>query len=191
VNTKKLVLGLTVFLCACAGQAEPRFVTLTLPGTNLVAIGGFGRELVLSEFETAELVCHPRFGFNPGGANAELPYTYLSLLKDGNQYAITLRRGDRQSGELTNSRDVPVVIQGPGTIQFYGQNSNVADFCTFRIEPQNFPPDKTITLPPGTNAFIVTMESSTNLVFWSSATNGVYAPTESAKFFRLKVQRIP
>jgi hypothetical protein len=86
----------------------------------------------------------------------------------------------------------PVVVAGPATIRltaYYTLGTPKGlGFCTFRISPEAFPPDRTILLPPGTNQARIALECSTNLVHWSAATNGVYGPLPEAKFFRIKLE---
>ncbi len=58
---------------------------------------------------------------------------------------------------------------------------------TVKITPESYDPNKTLILPPGTNQVYVGMESSTNLVNWANATNGIYGSPDVARFFRLKM----
>jgi len=67
-------------------------------------------------------------------------------------------------------------------------NSQIA-MCTLKIEPESFPPDKTILIPAGGGAN-VGMECSTNLIDWVPANLGVYTNQPAAKFFRLKAERV-
>ena len=41
-------------------------------------------------------------------------------------------------------------------------------------------------MPHGTNAVSVSLEVSTNLTHWATATNGVYVTGETPRFFRIK-----
>lgn len=45
-------------------------------------------------------------------------------------------------------------------------------------------------LSSGTNQVFVTLESSTNLVNWSTATNGVYGSPDEARFFRIHMEEV-
>ena len=58
---------------------------------------------------------------------------------------------------------------------------------TVKIIPETYDVNKTVILPPTTNQVQVTMESSTNLVTWVTATNGIYGSPDSARFFRIKL----
>jgi hypothetical protein len=87
----------------------------------------------------------------------------------------------------------PISMAGPAMVTL---NSNFADrgaepaFVTFEITPQSFPPGQTLIVPPGTNQVLVTLECSTNLVNWLSATNGVYGSPTEAKFFRIRGSKV-
>jgi hypothetical protein len=50
---------------------------------------------------------------------------------------------------------------------------------------EQYPPDKTLITLPGTNSCTVTLEGSTDLVHWSTATNGTYTVPQ-AMFFRIR-----
>jgi hypothetical protein len=63
--------------------------------------------------------------------------------------------------------------------------------ATFDVSPQPFGPDKTITVPAGAGGANVIMESSSDLVNWTAATNGVYANLPAARFFRIRAERVP
>ena len=69
-------------------------------------------------------------------------------------------------------------------------NETSPAFATLEITPEPFPPTKTITIEPGTGGAAITLEASTNLVNWTSATNGVYTNLMEATFFRIKAERI-
>jgi hypothetical protein len=64
-------------------------------------------------------------------------------------------------------------------------------YATIRLTPESFPPDKTIIIPEGTAGATITLECSTNLLNWSTATNGFYSGTNSSKFFRIRAERAP
>lgn len=62
--------------------------------------------------------------------------------------------------------------------------------CTVRVSPEAFPPDRAVLVAPGTNQTRVTLECSTNLLNWFTATNGIYGPLPEAKFFRIKTEPV-
>jgi|GEM_PF-4432652 len=79
----------------------------------------------------------------------------------------------------------PFIVAGPATLRVLNGG---ATLVTYKYLPNTFDPNKTLILPPGTNLVNVTMQSSTNLVNWVTATNGVYGSTNSAMFFRVNIQ---
>ena len=63
--------------------------------------------------------------------------------------------------------------------------------ATFRLSPNFADPQKTaIVLPGPDNTAVVTMQSSTNLVDWFPATNGIYGGNV-ARFFRIDLKKVP
>jgi len=97
--------------------------------------------------------------------------------------------------QLVLGIQTPLIMTGPATIVFQDMALNRSPenlaFLTFELTPLSFPPDKTLIVLPGTNGANVTLECSTNLVDWSTATNGVYNNLPSAKFFGIKAERLP
>ena len=87
--------------------------------------------------------------------------------------------------------NVGAIIRGPATFSLtsttVGPGNQFNRFMTVKITPVSFPPDKTLIVPPGTNQVQISLESSTNLVNWATATNGVYGSPIEAQFFRLKM----
>ena len=78
-----------------------------------------------------------------------------------------------------------LVVAGPASIKVYD-----GSMATFRLTPEPYPPDRSILVAPGSGGATVTLECSTNLVDWTSTTNGVYTNLPVAKFFRIKADRI-
>ena len=62
--------------------------------------------------------------------------------------------------------------------------------ATFKITPDQDPPDRTVVVPGGPGGATVTMECSTNLVHWEPAVGGSYTNLPGVKFFRIKLDRI-
>jgi hypothetical protein len=111
----------------------------------------------------------------------------LEIIKDG----ATATYGGYASGQTPFT---PLVVAGPAILRLtisknFGCGSSNPDVvtCTFRTSPEAFPPDRTMIVLPGTNQTSVTLECSTNLIDWTSATNGVYGPMPEAKFFRINL----
>ena len=93
----------------------------------------------------------------------------------------------RDGAWLLYQDERPLVLAGPASIELRG-NGGIA---TFKLLPDSYPPDRSILIAPGTGGAAISLECSTNLVDWSSATNGVYANPPVAKFFRIRADRIP
>jgi hypothetical protein len=84
----------------------------------------------------------------------------------------------------------PVVIAGPATIQIVSGSSNA--FATFSVEPAPFPPGRTVTVGAYSGNVQVTMQMSTDLVNWTTATNAqVYTNSPDARFFRIQLNNNP
>jgi len=77
-------------------------------------------------------------------------------------------------------------VAGPATIT----PDYVGALLTVKITPESYDPNKTLIVPPGTNQVMITLESSTNLVSWSTATNGVYGSPDAARFFRIRMDKL-
>ena len=165
---KAILLALTMLTIS----ARAGIVTLTA-NTNDVA------ELRIGPYEVAELVSYPAVMNSDGGS--------LVVVKDGKTipYRLPFWPGAQTAIDT-------LIVAGPATIQFRmsGAPNTRAGLCTFRVSPEAVPPDRTILVPPGTNQTQITLECSTNLVHWFSATNGIYGPLPEAKFFRIKAERL-
>lgn len=178
-TAKKILKGLG--LCAlllCAGVASgqsSRFTTITaVSRTNNMIVTN---SVTIPAGEAARVVsAHPvQWTFYSGQASPTIA-TYATLFKDGGQFEVF--KDD--------------VVEGPATIQIWAalaQNQNPAVWMTLERLPQAFPPDRTLLLPQGSNSVAVALECSTNLVHWSTATNGIYGTPDAAKFFRIRAER--
>jgi hypothetical protein len=135
-------------------------------------------EIQIGEYESFKVV-------SASHASNLAPAAYF--LKDGKKIDIPLPSyaGFVPLVDLTGPAIVRLESTGGALTTFNG-----ADWLTLEIQPQVFDANKSITLAPGAGAAI-TLESSTNLVNWSSATNGVYTNVPSAMFFRIKAERLP
>jgi hypothetical protein len=164
-------LWLLVMCCALwRAHGEERFVTIQVGG-DFSGGPAETNELAIAVYEVAELVYFPSFG-GP----------VLHILRDGATF--TYIPGD------FNPVARPV-IGGPALLRLRNQVSGNKVICTFKVTPQSFPPDKTIVIPEGTEGATITLECSTNLISWATATNGIYTGTNGAKFFRIRADRIP
>ena len=82
------------------------------------------------------------------------------------------------------------VIAGPATIQLTQiSNYQPGAFATIAVEPGPFPPGQTATIGANTGNVQVTMQTSTDLVNWTTAMSGqVYTNSSAARFFRIQLQ---
>lgn len=89
----------------------------------------------------------------------------------------------------------PLVVSGPATIQLYQVDTGsnfpalfATSLATFDIQPSPFPPNKAQILGPNSGNVQVTMQVSTDLVNWTTASNAqVYTNSPDARFFRIQL----
>jgi hypothetical protein len=161
------ILILVAGCCVVSAQTE-RYVTVTAKPVEPSPRAT--NTCVITEGEAAEIV-----SMMPNSS-------YLTIEKDGISFD-----SYRQATENPGGRGT--VIKGPATFRLLAQSST-ASYLTLKVMPESFPPDRTLILPPGTDQVQITLESSTNLVQWSSATNGVYGSPDEARFFRIHLQKL-
>lgn len=177
-----IALGLAVLvlhLMPFDAQAQPRYVTLTFGSEGTT--GGQPVQLTVAPDEVAELVSYPA----STGWNSE-----LRIQVGGGTHSYWPQKTFQNSS--TGPVD-PLFVAGPATITLRGiggATDGNHGLCTFRILPDATSIDRTVLLPPSTNLTSVTLESSTNLVSWTTATNGVYGPVPAALFLRIKVAAV-
>ena len=159
-----------VVLAIIATHVSARTVTLTATAQSGQTVTN---SIDIQEYETVELV-----GIF-GTMNA------IDIQKDGPPVNFTSQvSGSRGRNIVAGPAKVLLVISAESGPPRYGA-------VTLVIEPEAFPPDRTIIVAPGLGGAAITLECSTDLVNWTSATNGVYTNLPSAKFFRIKAERIP
>ena len=171
----KYFLGFLFAAVAAFGQ-DARYETAT--GTNTISI---------ADYESGELI-------SVLTTNATLSSSghayYVKVQKDN--YIFSLKSAASflyLSGSApTVSSGVGDTIRGPATFSLL--DTSGAQGFTIRITPVSFPPNKTLVVEPGTNQIQIAMETSTNLVNWATATNGVYGSPESVRFFRMKMTNL-
>ena len=176
-TTLLLCLSLLAFT---ATSAQARLITLTvvpaMGPTNTVA------EFQLESYEAAELVSYPSDIANG---------SRIDVIKDGAQFHYTATVfGFPSSSQVVPKPPLePLIVAGPARIRLFSDVGG-PKFCTFRITPESYPPDKSLLIAPGPGGAEVTLEYSTNLVNWTATTNGVYTNVPVATFFRIKERRI-
>lgn len=148
-----------------------RDVTLTVGGAGLT-------EVAIGTNETAQIASW--FPLNGNSSNMK-----LEIVKDGLTMTLYSTTGFSTAG------GTPPRIAGPATIRLAGDSSNPRGFCTVQIDPASFPPDKTLVVPAGTAGANIILESSTDLVQWTTAAPGAYTNLQSNMFFRIRADRLP
>jgi hypothetical protein len=100
----------------------------------------------------------------------------------------------QKDGLIFNALAIPYFTSGGPTVKgpaiFTLVSQGAPSVMTLKIMPESFDPNKTLILPPGTNQVNVAMETSTNLVNWVTATNGIYGSPETARFFRIRMEKL-
>ena len=162
------LLLLSIFTLNCAlAQVQ----TIVVPANASISSNMYtGQMLTVPAYNYAKLLSFT-------GANA-----YLQINSQGMALQI-----NNNSVPLPN---MPVVIAGPATIQIeqLSSVSTAGCFATLDVEPAPFPPNKTATIGANAGNVQVTMQTSTDLVNWATATNGLtYTNSPDARFFRIQM----
>jgi hypothetical protein len=156
----RMLLATAMLLCFFTTAAD-NFRCITVAATD-----GSPATLQIQLGETAELI------------------SSVSTSKNGT-VQITFLKGSGGGGLW----DFGMPVTGPATITASCARGNSV-IVTVKITPDSFDVNKTVTLLPGTNQVYITLESSTNLVNWADATNGVYGSPDTARFFRIKMNTL-
>ena len=169
----KLAVLFCVLCFAVASSAQSRFQTFTAIPT-VFADGAFrGTNVVTLRADEAVKVCTARPLANSPNALAEKIY-----LQIGDQ-VYSVHEGDIFRGPAS------FVMNAAST----SSNNWSGTLITLEFLPGQTPPDRTLVIAPGTNLVAVALECSTNLVHWTTATNGLYGSPDAAKFFRIHAER--
>jgi hypothetical protein len=174
-----MIRAIILLLCACTTIAfadSSRFVTMQVNTQNSYVPTN---EVTLSDFETAEVVSFP-FSANDTVS--------LSFIKDDQENRV---RTDYSTGYA--SYWSPIIVAGPAKFRLSiipGYGNWTKAFCTLKITPASFPPNKTLVVEPNQGTVAISLESSTNLLNWATATNGIYGTTNEARFFRIRMDKL-
>lgn len=162
-----------IAVLACTSVCSGRVVTLTVQNYN--GVDEPMKEMTIEDVELAEVLTLR--------CNTPIAAT-LSVFKDGKAIDISASSG---TAALPFQ---PIFVAGPAKIRLRADQSQAAGFCTIRVTPEAFPPDRSVLVAPGAGGAVIALECSTNLVNWTAATNGVYTNLPVAKFFRIRADRI-
>jgi hypothetical protein len=140
-------------------------ITIT-NGNNYVWTGT--NSIVVAEGEVGELVC------------AQSGYVFATVIK--NSIEIIAPVGTTVTGPATFRIQVAMDAPSP--------NPDVMPkgLMTVKLTPLTYSPQKSVTVAPGMGNVQIEMESSTNLLTWATATNGVYS--DDLRFFRVKLTKL-
>jgi hypothetical protein len=168
-----VILGIASASAAFGQDARYETVTANAPNATFVT-----NTISVADYETGELIS---LGANNVGA--------------GGSVSITFTRDGLTFGALAASSSTPgTTVRGPATFTLVSYNDggqSYSGYMTVKITPVSFPPNQTLIVPPGTNQVQISLEASTNLVNWATATNGVYGGnTNTAQFFRIHMTNL-
>ena len=158
---KKLLAAAMLLTCFVASAGVVTVAIDENNGTNSVTI------------KTNE-VAHVVTLYSQGNFN---PQAYLDVIAGGVTNTVT---DQVKSGTA-------IFVAGPAKLVLRSGLSPRA-FCTVSIEPESFPPDKTIILPEGTVG-VIHLESSTNLIQWQDEWTNTFSNTNQNRFFRIRADR--
>ena len=177
---------LTLLLSAMGLAAQDRYVTITLPDelrTNTYYGTKYRLEVTntfqIASGETAHLIAILK-----SESPVHAPRVYVQ--KNGVVAVGYPSRNSYEQPSIYAPAD-PLVVNGPAEFLIAGYGGGMA---TFKITPDQYPPDRTVVVPGGPGGATVTMECSTNLVHWTPAEGGTYTNLPGVKFFRIKLDRI-
>lgn len=170
-----MLIAILCFAHASVFSAAARYETVT--GTNSITI---------ADYESAELISVLGTSVTPMTGQ---PYHVIAK-KDNITFSLKSSAAylSSYSGPIVSGSGVGDVVRGPAT--FFLLDLGGAQGFTLKITPVSFPPNQTLIVPPGTNQIQISMETSTNLVNWAIATNGIYGSPETVRFFRLKMTNL-
>lgn len=179
---KTILTFLLLNLSLGANADQERYVTITTPTPSIYSTNGpyyyFGatNSVIVAEGEAAEVI-------SVEGYNAT-----SIISKD--QVSLTARPA---SGSSTLHG---TTVAGPAVLtlsQFYSTQYGVpisqyqGALMTIKLTPMTASAQQSVVVAPGMGNVQITLESSTNLVNWAEATNGVYS--DSLRYFRVKLTK--
>ena len=190
-NILNLVLPVAL-LTIGAVPAHARFVTIMATTTNQT------NQITVESYETVKVVTFYDYA-GWAGSHVTIRKGDAIIQASPGYYGTTFSMGSSYNPvtqQPSSLGPLPFVLTGPATISLEtwsccDRSQSGPAVLTMEITPEAYPPDKAITLAPGTGGAQVTLQSSTNLLNWDTATNGTYSSPPAATFFRIKADRIP
>ena len=177
-----VLAGIAAATQLAAQPSQPSIVSIIQTSTNqtnIVHIADFQYVKVMTAVDQLPI---PNSAISLGGVSFPIPIQpngYGPFTYAGNQLI--------QVGSL-----VGVTLAGPADVTITSGGSirtpSTPLLVTLEIGPGAYSVTNSVTLGPGQGAAI-NLESSTDLLTWGPATNGVYT-APAAMFFRLHLQRI-
>lgn len=167
----KLILSLCVlaFCITSTFAGGNNYVTITVPGVQ-----GTNATYQISQGQAAEIV---GIGQPPNSGSGPV---YENIAVQINGQTFNVASGAFVAGPATFTLQ-PIVQNNSGVNVFF------PNFMTLNIVPSTFDVQKTLILPPGPGQFYVSLQTSTDLINWSTATNGIYGSPNTAQFFRISM----
>jgi hypothetical protein len=154
-------LPILATLLTLTALAEPRTLTL-------VTKAGWGDKRVeIPANHSAEIVSFGPSTFPP------------QVHKDGTVLDFGIGSAARTTERLIFAGPAMILLPEPGA------GSAVAPWVSVRLTPETFDASKALVIGPTTNMVIVSYQSSSNLVDWTTVTDQVFQGVPSAQFFRV------
>ncbi len=189
MNTRKTTVTAICLSLSCSLQLFGQGITtLICQGNQTNSIQITAQQSVqIKSYWDSLLVNHAS---NPSAVNIQSGTTTISLP------ASSLIRNTTPGNNIYANYYTPdLMIAGPATVSLAttsyknGITELSQAILTLDVEPVPFPPGKTLTLGANSGNAQVTMETSTDLVNWTSAVNGqLYTNSPTARFFRINLQ---
>lgn len=175
----------SALLCAGLGLAGD-YTTLSINSVPAYGPTVLTNEITIGSNQVAQIVALPLNQMKPAAG------IFLDIEKQGITYTWSIA----PSQFIYDWRDI-TPIAGPVTIRLRGITNSGAlpltaeasAYCTVKVTPEAFSPEKTVVVTPGSGGANVALERSTNLADWSTATNGIYGGLSNACFFRINLNR--
>jgi len=191
MKTLKTIIPCTLLLTLLTAFAgSERYATVTLAPAQVISTNSgiftwhSSNAVQIAEGQTGELITLETFN-NSSQASAK-------VTKDGISF-----NARPASSLIVGATPRGTTVAGPATFDLSTQYTSGSPtepdltktaLMTVKISPMTFDPSQTVTVAPGMGNVQIALESSTNLVSWTDATNGVYS--DNLRFFRVKLTKL-